>query len=156
MKYKQDIKEIDKLISQSKDILGLLERAEKRIAVNTNFTISGLAGRNFFGDLIRNSKVTTINSTIGRLQTALLALHKDLLLFDESLAKNIDLPIKLEEFKSSRTAISDIKLRVKMRSKELEVQKLQPKIRTLIKKLVKEKEKIYYNNKKEAELNSFK
>lgn len=156
MNYKQDIKEINKLINQSKDILSLLVRAERRIGGKSNFTISGLAGRNFLGDFIRNSKVSTINSSIGRIQTELLTLHKDLLLFDESLAKKIDLPVKLEEFKTSRSVISDIKLRVNMRSKELEVQKIKQKIKTLIKKLVKEREKIYYNIKKEAELKKFK
>lgn len=156
MNNKQDIKEINKLINQSKDILNLLKGAEKRIGSNANFKITGLAGRNFLGDFIRNSKVSTINSSIGRLQSKLLTLHKDLLLYDESLAKKIDLPVKLEEFKSSRTVVSDIKLRVKMRSKELEVQKIKQKIKTLIRKLVKEREKIYYNIKKEAELKKFK
>lgn len=156
MTYKNDIKTIDKLIFQARGILSMLERSEKRIGNKADFTLTGLVGRNAVGDFIRNSKVLTINSDIGRLQSELLDFHKNLMLFDEDLAAKVDLPVKLEEFRTARTAISDIKLRTQMRSKKLEVAKIQVKMKTIIKKLIKEKEKISYNIKKEEELETFK
>lgn len=156
MTYKNQIKDIDKLINQAMDILGLLKRSEKRIGNKADFTLTGLVGRNFLGDFIRNSKVSTINANIGRIQEELLDFHKNLLLFDENLARKVDLPVKLEEFKTARTACSDIKLRTKMRSKELEVQKLQAKMKSIVKRLVKKREKVLYNIKKEEELETFK
>lgn len=156
MNYKDDINEINKLINQARDILFMLEKSEKRIGGRADFTLTGLVGRNALGDIIRGSKVYTINSDIGRLQAKLLDFHKNLLLYDEDLAKKVDLPVKLEQFRTSRTAVADIKLRTQMRSKVLEVAKLQAKMRTIIRKLRKEKEKIHYNMKKEAELEEFK
>lgn len=156
MNYKREINEIDKLICQAMDILALLQRSEKRIGSKADFTLTGHVGRNALGDFIRSSKVSTINSDIGRLQEELLDFHKNLLLYDEDLARKVDLPVKLEQFRGSRTAVADIKLRTQMRSKELEVAKLQAKMKTIIKKLTKEKEKVYYKMKKEAEFETFK
>lgn len=155
MNYKKDIKQVDKLIKQAKSVYALIERSEKRIAGNASFKISGFLGRNFFGDLIRNNKVSSINSTIEKLQEELLSFQKDLLLFDDNLARKLDLPVKLAEFSSSRTVFSDIILRTKMRTKEMEVLKLKGKIKTIVKRLYKEREKINYNMRKEAELKHF-
>lgn len=156
MNYKKELNQINRLEAQAVGILAMLKRSEKRIGNTSDFTISGLFGRNLFGDMIRGSKVSTINSTIGRLQREILDFHKNLLLFDEDLARKVDLPVKLERFVSSKTPVSDIKLRTQMRSKELEVARLQANMRTIIKRLEKEKEKIYYEVKKEEELESFK
>ncbi|MDD7306216.1 MAG: hypothetical protein PUG67_06475 [Peptoniphilaceae bacterium] len=156
MNYKEDLKEINKLIDQAKNIENLLRKSEIRIGKKSDFKITGYLGRNFLGDIIRSSKVSAINLDIGKLQREILDFHKNLMLYNEDLARKVDLPVKLEDFVSSKTVLSDIKLRTQMRLKELEVQKLLARMRTITKKLSKEKEKIYYNYKKEQELESFK
>lgn len=149
------IKEINKLLDEARDALGVLQRASIRVGKASDYSITGLVGRNIVGDFLRSNKNNVINKSIDRSQDVLLKLHADLLLFDPNLASILDLPYKLSEFSRPRNALSDMKLRIDMRKKKLDIQKSEEKLITLIKKLSKEKSKEINKIKKDIELKSF-
>lgn len=149
------IKEINKLLDEAKNALGVLQRASRRVGKVSDYSITGLVGRNFVGNFLRANKNNTINKSIDRTQDVLLKLHANLLIFDPKLASILDLPYKLSEFSSPRNAFSDMKLRIDMRKKQFDIQKSEKKLITLIKKLSKEKSKEINKIKKSIELKSF-
>ena len=130
------IKEINKLLDEAREALGVLQRASIRVGKASDYSI-------------------TINKSIDRTQDVLLKLHADLLIFDPNLASILDLPYKLSEFSRPRNALSDMKLRIDMRKKKLDIQKSEKKLITLIKKLSKEKSKEINKIKRDIELKSF-
>ena len=149
------IKEINKLLDEAKNALGVLQRASRRVGKVSDYSITGLVGRNIVGNFLRANKNNTINKSIDRIQDVLLKLHTNLLTFDPKLASILDLPYKLSEFSSPRNAFSDMKLRIDMRKKQFDIQKSEKKLITLIKKLSKEKSKEINKIKKSIELKSF-
>ncbi|MDU5504758.1 MAG: hypothetical protein E6073_06400 [Anaerococcus vaginalis] len=149
------IKEINKLLDEAKNALGVLQRASRRVGKVSDYSITGLVGRNIVGNFLRANKNNTINKSIDRIQDVLLKLHTNLLTFDPKLASILDLPYKLSEFSSPRNALSDMKLRIDMRKKQFDIQKSEKKLITLIKKLSKEKSKEINKIKKSIELKSF-
>lgn len=149
------IKEINKLLDEAKNALGVLQRASRRVGKASDYSITGLVGRNIVGNFLRANKNNTINKSIDRIQDVLLKLHTNLLTFDPKLASILDLPYKLSEFSSPRNALSDMKLRIDMRKKQFDIQKSEKKLITLIKKLSKEKSKEINKIKKSIELKSF-
>lgn len=149
------IKEINKLLDEAKNALGVLQRASRRVGKVSDYSITGLVGRNIVGNFLRANKNNTINKSINRIQDVLLKLHTNLLTFDPKLASILDLPYKLSEFSSPRNALSDMKLRIDMRKKQFDIQKSEKKLITLIKKLSKEKSKEINKIKKSIELKSF-
>lgn len=156
-KYTNDkIKEIDRLLDKTKEAISVLNRSTRRIGKASNFKLTGYLGRNVVGDFIRSNKNQSINKAIERVQDTLLELHSDLLVFDPKLKDFIELPYKLSQFSSVRNPVRDIKLRVDMRKKKLDIQKSEKKLITLIKKLNKEKSKEINRLKKEAELKLYK
>lgn len=155
-KYENNrIKEIDKLLDEARDALGVLQRATKRVGKASDYSLTGLVGRNIVGDFLRSNKNNSINKDIDRSQDVLLSLHSNLLTFDPKLASIIDLPYKLSQFSSPRNPISDMKLRIDMRKKKLDIQKSEKKLITLIKKLSKERSKEINKIKKSIELKAF-
>ena len=155
-KYENNrIKEIDKLLVEARDALGVLQRATKRVGKASDYSFTGLVGRNMLGDFLRSSKNNSINKAIDRSQDVLLSLHSNLLTFDPKLASIIDLPYKLSQFSRTRNPISDMKLRIDMRKKKLDIQKSEKKLITLIKKLSKERSKEINKIKKDIELKAF-
>lgn len=149
------IKEINKLLDEAREALGVLQRASKRVGKTSDYSVTGLIGRNIVGDFLRANKNNTINKSIDRTQDVLLKLHANLLLFDPKLASILDLPYKLSQFSSPRNALSDMKLRINMRKKQLEIQNAERRLITLIKKLSKEKSKEINKIKHSIELKSF-
>lgn len=149
------IKEINKLLDEAKNALGVLQRASRRVGKVSDYSITGLVGRNIVGNFLRANKNNTINKSIDRIQDVLLKLHTNLLTFDPKLASILDFPYKLSEFSSPRNALSDMKLRIDMRKKQFDIQKSEKKLITLIKKLSKEKSKEINKIKKSIELKSF-
>ena len=149
------IKEINKLLDEAKNALGVLQRASRRVGKVSDYSITGLVGRNIVGNFLRANKNNTINKSIDRIQDVLLKLHTNLLTFDPKLASILDLPYKLSEFSSPRNALSDMKLRIDMRRKQFDIQGSEKKLITLIKKLSKEKSKEINKIKKSIELKSF-
>lgn len=149
------IREINKLLDEAKNALGVLQRASRRVGKVSDYSITGLVGRNIVGNFLRANKNNTINKSIDRIQDVLLKLHTNLLTFDPKLASILDLPYKLSEFSSPRNALSDMKLRIDMRKKQFDIQKSEKKLITLIKKLSKEKSKEINKIKKSIELKSF-
>lgn len=149
------IKEINKLLDEAREALGVLQRASRRVGKSSDYSVTGLIGRNIVGDFLRANKNNTINKSIDRTQDVLLKLHANLLLFDPKLASILDLPYKLSQFSSPRNALSDMKLRIDMRKKQLEIQNAERRLITLIKKLSKEKAKEINKIKKSIELRSF-
>lgn len=149
------IKEINKLLDEARNALGVLQRASRRVGKVSDYSITGLVGRNIVGNFLRANKNNTINKSIDRIQDVLLKLHTNLLTFDPKLASILDLPYKLSEFSSPRNAFSDMKLRIDMRKKQFDIQKSEKKLITLIKKLSKEKSKEINKIKKSIELKSF-
>ena len=148
-------KEINKLLDEAKNALGVLQRASRRVGKVSDYSITGLVGRNIVGNFLRANKNNTINKSIDRIQDVLLKLHTNLLTFDPKLASILDLPYKLSEFSSPRNALSDMKLRIDMRKKQFDIQKSEKKLINLIKKLSKEKSKEINKIKKSIELKSF-
>lgn len=156
-KYTNDrIKEIDRILDKARYALAVLNRSTRRVGRAADFKLTGLVGRNILGDFLRSNKNNSINKAIDRSQDILLNLHSDLLLFDPKLAEIIDLPHKLTQFSSTRNRISDMKVRIDMRRKKLEVQKAEKKLIRLIKRLVWEKSKELDRLKMEAELKLYK
>lgn len=149
------IKEINKLLDEAIEALGVLQRASKRVGKTSDYSVTGLIGRNILGDFLRANKNNTINKSIDRTQDVLLKLHANLLTFDPKLASILDLPYKLSQFSSPRSTLSDIKLRINMRKKQLEIQNAERRLITLIKKLSKEKSKEINKIKHSIELKSF-
>lgn len=149
------IKEINKLLDEAREALGVLQRASRRVGKSSDYSVTGLIGRNIVGDFLRANKNNTINKSIDRTQDVLLKLHANLLLFDPKLASILDLPYKLSQFSSPRNALSDMKLRINMRKKQLEIQNAERRLITLIKKLSKEKSKEINKIKHSIELKSF-
>lgn len=149
------LNQINKLIKEGQELLALIEKSERTIAKRNDFSLTGLLGRNAIGDFVRNTKVRTINSSIDKIQEDVLKYQKNLAIYDTKYAYYLDLPYKLQEFKSSRTAISDILLRTNMRKKGLEVAKIKNRLVILIKKLIKEEKKIEISIRKQIELEEF-
>ena len=149
------IKEINKLLDEAREALGVLQRASKRVGKSSDYSVTGLIGRNIVGDFLRANKNNTLNKSIDRTQDVLLKLHANLLTFDPKLAGILDLPYKLSQFSSPRNALSDMKLRINMRKKQLEIQNAERRLITLIKKLSKEKSKEINKIKHSIELKSF-
>ena len=55
-KYENDrIKEIDKLLDEARDALGVLQRATKRVGKASDYSLTGLVGRNMLGDFLRSN-----------------------------------------------------------------------------------------------------
>ena len=121
------IKEINKLLDEAREALGVLQRASIRVGKASDYSITGLVGRNIVGDFLRSNKNNVINKSIDRSQDVLLKLHADLLIFDPNLASILDLPYKLSEFSRPRNALSDMKLRIDMRKKEIGYSKIRKK-----------------------------
>ena len=74
------IKEINKLLDEAREALGVLQRASIRVGKASDYSITGLVGRNIVGDFLRSNKNNVINKSIDRSQDVLLKLHADLLI----------------------------------------------------------------------------
>ena len=153
--YSLRLKQIKALLTKAKDVFDLLDRAERKIDGKYEYSSNKLLRGNFLGNFFRGNKVSAVNSNIDRSQQALLDLHKDLLLFDESLAAKISLPSKMSEFSSADSKLSDIAIRTGMRLKEFDITKSKRSLATIIRKLENECKKAAYEINKEKELKEY-
>ena len=63
------IKEINKLLDEAREALGVLQRASIRVGKASDYSITGLVGRNIVGDFLRSNKNNVINKSIDRWYT---------------------------------------------------------------------------------------
>ena len=154
--YQLQLKKLESILRQAKDVLSQLERSERKIEGKYDFNSHSLLRGNFFGNFLRGNKVSAVNSNIDRSQQALLDLHANLLLFDEDLAKKIYLPSKMSEFSSANGKASDIAIRTNMRLKQFDITKAKRSLQTVIRRLESEEKKTRYEIAKEKELEEYK
>ena len=153
--YQLQLKKLESILRQAKDVLSQLERSERKIEGKYDFNSHSLLRGNFFGNFLRGNKVSAVNSNIDRSQQALLDFHANLLLFDEDLAKKIYLPSKMSEFSSANGKASDIAIRTNMRLKQFDITKAKRSLQTVIRRLESEEKKVYYDIAKEKELDEY-
>lgn len=149
---KTRLNQIDKLLKEALKLKELLEIKERKIGHSASFAISGYVGRNGLGDLLRKGKVSSINTSLDKVQKELLDFHKDLALFDDRLANRLELPSKLSEVGQTRNPVSDIILRSEMRKKEFEVTRQIRKLDSIIDSLTRYKKMEIFKLRKEKQM----
>lgn len=149
---KKLLKNIDSSIDHGLDLIKLIERSRLKVKRSNSFLVSKYIGRNFLGDIIRSRKVSCINSNIDRIQEEILKFDSKIKLLDNSLSQNITLPYKLTEFETSRSKLSDLILRFKMRKKQLDIESTLRDIKIVVRRLIFLRNKIKYKMRNEEKI----
>lgn len=142
----------DKMIIKAKSVLRLLRTVEIKVRQKSDFTSLSLLRGNLVGNLIRSSKLSSVNKNLDKSQEAILNLHRDLLIFDENLAKILYLPTKITQYSTVRGKLADIAFRTNLRLKAKDISKAKRSVEKIIRRLEATSRRYAYDIKKYQEL----
>ena len=141
------IAKTDKMIRKVRQVRAAVKMAMKQMDNQYAYTTSTILRGNVFGDLIRKKRTDKLNSSINKVQQAMLRLEADLLLYDESLARSLRLPDKMADPARVNGKVDDITLRSRMRYREFDVAKSLRNLEKILDRLEDDKKELRFIKK---------
>ncbi|WP_299034730.1 hypothetical protein [uncultured Anaerococcus sp.] len=141
------IAKTDKMIRKVRQVRAAVKMAMKQMDNQYAYTTSTILRGNVFGDLIRKKRTDKLNSSINKVQQAMLRLEADLLLYDESLARSLRLPAKMADPARVNGKVDDITLRSRMRYREFDVAKSLRNLEKILDRLEDDKKELRFIKK---------
>lgn len=152
----KQILKTDKIIQEARKVRSLIINCYKNLDDKYTYSTSKFLRGNIFGDIMRKSRVKSINNNIGKVQDALLKFEADLLVFDKDLANDLKLPSKMQGYGRVDGKFSDISLRTDMRFRQFDVAKSLRNLDVVIKRLLASRKRMAYDLKNQKELLAYK
>ena len=137
----------NKMIRRVRQVRAMVKLAMKNMDNQYAYSTSDWLRGNILGDFIRKKRTDKLNSLINKVQQAMLDLERDLLVYDENLAKSLRLPSKMAEAGKVTGIIDDIALRSKMRYKKFDVAKSLRNLDKVLARLEEDKNKLKFMKK---------